>query len=377
MQLHARLFTSLDDLAPHAARWNELVRLSPGNTIFLTWEWLSAWNTFVARGLPLFIIVLFDQQDQLQAILPLYQSSFLFLKHIPYKCLRPMGDCHCGSEYPDIITAPNIIEDVLPYFEECLQANRDKWDCLYLRYAAGWTDGASRLSRLWPKKHVFFRQHEAIFSSISLPGNMEIFNREQIGSLYPLIRRQKKKLEQSGTLSISLCQQEQELPFYLDNLFRLHKKRWESVGQQGSFIRRPLMQDFYSGFSSIALNRGWLKLFALRVDDTVLAVQIGYLYNGIFYQLQEGFDPGGPGGLGNVLRHAVIEWCIANKVAEYDNLGGGEEHKLKWGAKQRTGCHLFCGSKSIKNILLTLAEIWPSGRFITEGPPTCYGHSND
>ena len=377
MHLQARLVTSLEELVPHAARWNDLVQHSPGSTIFLTWEWLSAWDTYVAGNTPLFIIAVFDEQEQLQAVLPLYQTSFRCLKFISYKCLRPMGDCHCGAEYPDLIAAPDAMEDALPCIEECLEKHRDQWDCLYFRYVSGWTDAVSRLTRLCTHKSLFFRQQETLFSSIPLPESIELFNRDISASLYPLIRRQKKKLARTGTISISLCQQEQDLPLYLDSLFRLHKKRWESVGQKGSFIRRPLMQDFYTGFAATALRQGWLKIFALRIDGTILAVQIGYLYDGIFYQLQEGFDPDEPGGLGNVLRHAVIDWCITHKVQEFDFLGGGEEHKLKWGARQRPGYHLSSGSRTPKNLLLAMADIWPSGRFITEGPPASDGHSHD
>jgi CelD/BcsL family acetyltransferase involved in cellulose biosynthesis len=377
MHLRARLFTSLEDLAPHADRWNELVQFSPGNSIFLTWEWLSAWNRHVAKDIPLFIIAVFDEQEHPQAFLPLYQSSFRLFKCISYKCLRPMGDCHCGAEYPDIISSPDAMEDALQCIDKCLEPHRDKWDCLYLPYVSGWTSAASRMARLNTHNRAFFRQRVAVFSSIPLPESIEEYNHNMLGSLYPLIRRQKKKLKQTGRISISLCQQEQDLPLYLDSLFHLHKKRWESIGQQGSFVRRPLMQDFYAGFAATALQKGWLKLFSLQIDGVTLAVQIGYLYHGVFYHLQEGFDPDGPGGIGNVLRHAVIDWCITNKVQEYDYLGGDEDHKLKWGATRRTGYHLFCGARSPKNFLLALADIWPSGRFITEGPPTSYGCSHD
>jgi len=377
MPFHARLFTNLEDLSPHASRWNELVQLSAGNSIFLTWEWLHAWSTYVAGDTRYFIVAVFDHQEQLQAVLPLYQSSFQLGKFISYKCLRPMGDCHCGAEYPDLISAPDTAEEALASINNCLHQYQEQWDCLYFRYVAGWTDAVSRLARLCTHKSLFFRQQETVFSSILLPESMELFNRGISASLYTLIRRQKKKLERTGAISISLCQQEQDLPMYLDSLFRLHKKRWQSVGQKGSFIRRPLMQDFYTRFAATALRQGWLKIFALRIDSTILAVQIGYFYDGIFYQLQEGFDPDGPGGLGNVLRHMVIDWCITHKVQEFDYLGGDEEHKLKWGARQRPGYHLFSGSRTPKNLLLAIADIWPSGRYITEGPPASYGHSHD
>jgi len=377
MQLRARVFDSFEELAPYADRWKELVPLSPGNSIFLTWEWLSAWNTHVAQGVPLYIIAVFDERGIPVAFLPLYQSSFHLLKCIRYTCLRPMGDCHCGAEYPDIIAAPARMTEVVTCIQDWLEKQRDKWDCLYFRYISGHTNAVSRLTRVIPVRRAFSRSREAVFSSITLPDNIEELDRNMSRSLSLLVRRQKRKLEQLGRLSINICQREQEISLYLDSLFNLHKKRWESVGQQGSFVRRPLMRDFYAGFAAMALAKGWLKLFSLQIDGVTLAVQIGYLYNGVFSQMQEGFDPDGPGGLGNVLRHGVLNWCINNKVKEYDYLGGNEEQKLKWGAKQRTGYHLFCGAKSWKNSVLAMADIWPTGRFIAEGPPASYGCSHD
>jgi len=374
---HFRLITSFDKLAPYADRWNELVQLSPGNTIFLTWEWLTAWNTLIAHNLPLFIIVVFDEEERPQAFLPLYQSNLQLFKYISYRCLRPMGDCHCGAEYPDIIGTPSNMAGAVSCIQNCLEEQRGNWDCLYFRYISGQTGAASRLASFTAGNRAFSRLRETVFSSISLPKSIEEYNQNMIVALYPLIRRQKKKLEQQGRLSISLCQEEQEIPLYLDSLFHLHKKRWESIGQRGSFDRRPLMRDFYTGFAFTAFQRGWLKIFSLQIDGVTRAVQIGYLYQERFYQMQEGFDPDGSGGLGNVLRHAVINWCIINKVKEYDYLSGDEEHKLKWGAVRSTGYTLFSGKKSLKNFLLAIGDFWPSGRFITEGPPVHYGCSQD
>lgn len=377
MHLRARVFNSLEELAPYADRWNEMVLLSPGNSIFLTWEWLSAWKTHVANGIPLYIVTVFDENEVPLAFLPLYESSFQLLKCIRYQCLRPMGDCHCGAEYPDIIAAPDSMTDVLTCLQEFLERQQPKWECLYFRYISGRTSAVTRLTRLIPARRAFCRSREAVFSSIALPENIEELDRNMSKSLSLLVRRQKRKLEQLGRLTINICQHDQEIPLYLDSLFDLHRKRWESVGQQGSFIRRPLMRDFYTGFAAKALEKGWLKIFALQIDSVTLAIQIGYLYHGVFSQMQEGFDPSGPGGLGNVLRHEVLKWCINNKVKEYDYLGGDEEQKLKWGAKQQIGYHLFCGAKSLKNSLLATANIWPSGRFIVEGPPASYGYSHD
>ena len=199
--------------------------ISPGNSIFLTWEWLSAWSTHVAKGISLYIVAVFDEGKIPVAFLPLYQTSFLLLKCIRYKCLRPMGDRHCGAEYPDIIAAPAGMPDVLTCIQDCLEKHQSTWDCLYFPYISGQTEAVDRLTRLSAVRRAFFRSREAVFSSITLPDHIEKLDRNMSRSLSLLVRRKKRKLEQLGRLSISFCQRDQEIPTYLDSLFNLHRKR--------------------------------------------------------------------------------------------------------------------------------------------------------
>lgn len=377
MILHARHFTTLEELTPYSERWNELLQHSEANSIFLTWEWLSSWCTIVARDISLFTILVFDEDNQVQAILPLYQSSFILLRFIPYKYLRFMGDCHCGGEYADLIVAPEIeITDVGHCIKAYLYKHRINWDCLYITNIAGWTGALHRLN-LNKKDTLFSRERKTIFSSILLPTNIEKFDSELLGSRSAVIRRQKKKLAQTGQISFGQCECQKDLPSYLNNLFTLHKKRWESAGQQGSFAKRPLMQCFYADFAPKAFDKGWLKIFTLKRDGVILAIQIGYIYEDAFYQMQEGFDPSETLGLGNILRYFVICWCIEHGITKYDFLGGNEDHKLTWGAQKKIGYNLFWAQKSLKNFPLIFANIWPSGRYITEGPPISFVKSHN
>ena len=64
--------------------------------------------------------------------------------------------------------------------------------------------------------------------------------------------------------------------------------------------------------------------------------------------------------------------CCVSRTAEgikaYDFLGEMTEHKRAWLAKERTGCDLFIGHRTIKNRLLFSGEIWPTGRFLRQAP---------
>jgi len=166
------------------------------------------------------------------------------------------------------------------------------------------------------------------------------------------------------------------LPEQLSNLFELHRRHWESIGQLGSFVRRPLMRQFYESFAPKSLRQGWLRLYVLKVDGVIQATQYGYVYDGVFHALQEGYVPKNFDGIGNVLRNLVFKECIEEGLQEYDFLGGFTEHKRLWRAEPREGYNLFIGRRSLKNQLLFWKNIWPTGRFIQEGRPANEGRSH-
>jgi len=114
----------------------------------------------------------------------------------------------------------------------------------------------------------------------------------------------------------------------------------------------------------VAREKGWLRIYGLSAGGALKAVQLGYAYNGVFYQIQEGFDPEFTPGAGNVLRAAIIEDCISGKLKGYDFLGEMTEHKKRWSAAPRSGCHLFIGNRKIKNAVLFHGGIWPTGRYL-------------
>ena len=137
------------------------------------------------------------------------------------------------------------------------------------------------------------------------------------------------------------------------------------------------MKRFYKSFAPKSLREGWLRLYVLTVDGVVKAVQYGYAYGNVYCSIQEGYDPKGCNGIGNVLRNRVFKACIREGLQEYDFLGGFTSHKRHWGAKQRYGVNILIGKISLKNSLLFWKNIWPTGRFIQEGRPANEGRSND
>ena len=81
----------------------------------------------------------------------------------------------------------------------------------------------------------------------------------------------------------------------------------------------------------MALARGWLRLFVLRLNGKPAASLYGFRYNGVFYFYQSGFDPAyRKHSVGLVTMALTIKAALEEGAEECDLLHGGEEYKFHW-----------------------------------------------
>lgn len=348
-----------------AREWDELLRDAPGASIFQSWEWIETWLETVHPTARMMLLTVRDG-PRLVAAAPLYRSRMRLLRLLGYDCLRVLGDQFSGAEYPDLLVRGGYQDRVIARLVAELARGRQRWDCLWLPNVAGWTGAAERLRALATEGgcHLFERQRD--FAVLPLPATHDAFFAALSGNARSTLRRQQKRLEETHAVSFERCERVEQLGEHLCALFELHALRWSEEGQSGSFARKPLMRRFYERFAPRALERGWLRLFALRLNGEIQAVQYGYAFNGTYMQLQEGFNPAAEAGLGNVLRNRSIAACIEERLHTYDFLGGFSEHKRRWGAVQKTGCDLWIGRRSLKNALLFHRPVWPTGRYLSD-----------
>lgn len=360
----AVLIETREELEELASQWNILLHASEADTIFLTWEWISSWLKTVLPDASLMVAAVRDPEQHLVALAPFYRSRFHLFGCIPYQCLRMLGDTNSGAEYPDIIVKRDMEEMVLPLIARIYSEHARKWDWVWLSNIAGWTGALKRLSNVFQQTTITIKKTPYSFSSLHLPSSWVDFVSLLPKGRASILQRQEQRAIRKHTLEVHRCCRTEELPSFLDSFFRLHVKRWQEKGQEGSFARWPRMDDFYRDFAFKALENGWLAFFTLEVDGIPTASQYGYIYNNIYHQLQEGYDPEGLPGLGNVLRAKSIQWCIGQNIQEYDFLGLHSPHKASWGSVERWGWRLFLGRRTIHSLLLKCAGIWPSGRFV-------------
>ncbi len=370
MALSVHLVTSAEELETLQFDWNVLHARSLSPTIFLSWEWMVSWLEAVYPEAQLFILLIRDAGNTLVAVAPFYRTGFTLLAGHCYKTLRCIGDCHAGAEYPDIIVQKGYEEAACKEIAAFLRHKDDVWDWAWFPNIATWTGAGDRLRSCFSAdKLSFCHLREKDFSTMLLPGSWDEYMGGFSRQRRSLLRRQQRKAAQKYDLQITVCSNRHQLDTFLHQLFRLHKKRWLLRGHEGAFVKAPPMKAFHQKMALRALDKGWLAFFSLTAGDRVVAIQYGYVYDAVFSQVQEGFDPDGPAGTGNILRMYVIRWCIEHRIREYDFLGGFGKHKAQWQAKKRIGHELFVGKKCLRNLLFSHLPFWPTGRYINQGRP--------
>jgi CelD/BcsL family acetyltransferase involved in cellulose biosynthesis len=357
------LVETWSDLASLQEDWDCLLERTRSDVLFLTWAWIEAWHDVMRDVVRPFVLVARDSTGRLRGVAPFYVAPYHFLRLIPCRALRILGDHHTGAEYGDWIVDADREAEVGLALAAALAARRHRWDFVWMPNVPAFTGARERLVSACLPAGLGVRERGMEFSAARLPRGYEEFWRALSSNARSSIQRQRRRTYHLG-LSLARCTETHQLPAFLEALDSLNHRRWSAKALTGTFRRKPEELAFYRRFTRDALSRGWLRFFALKLGDEFKAIQFGYAYKGSFLQLQEGFDPSGPPGLGNVLRDKVIESCIREGLTTYDFLGQHTEHKRRWRARVRPGCDLLISHRRPLSAALGRAGVWPTGRFL-------------
>ena len=97
------------------------------------------------------------------------------------------------------------------------------------------------------------------------------------------------------------------------------------------------MRAFQDDATRRALDRGWLRMYVLRLNDEIAAVMYGFFYNRQFYFYQHGFDDRyARHSIGLVLMALTLRAAIDEGAQAFDLLWGTEGYKSLWAREART-----------------------------------------
>src|SRR3954452_6597834 len=240
--------------------WTALWGRVPGATPFQSPAWLMAWWKHFETGEPRVLTA--RAGERLAGVLPLYELSE------PGVCkLLPIG---IGlSDYIDALVDP---------------ARADAGEALL----AAITDVPD-----WEECHLSDRPVGGVLRDVGGPAALQEERSETVpcpvltlppeaAALETIVpRKTLRDLRQAASRAEAACGVRIEtagadtLRSMLDDLFRLHEARWRSRGEPG-VLADPAVQAFHRDAARALGAEGMLRLYRMRIGDTVAAVYYGF-----------------------------------------------------------------------------------------------------
>ena len=314
--------------------WDSLLQSSEAASPFLTWEWLHPWWRHLSGSSRLRMLTA-DAGHRLIAVAPFRVTRGV----ARLRCLDLLGTGEAGSDYLDVITRSGFDAEGLDAIERFVVAQNMALRLTHLSSSAAAVRLANRLER---RRWSEVTTPGGICPYIPLAGHTWDSYLATLGASHRAnVRRRLRALEQKFDVRFEQVSADHDRREALERLTHYHERRFAA---RGSAFRTASLRAFHDEATRRFLDRGWLRMFVLRVNDAPAAVMYGFLYNRTFYFYQHGFDESyQQHSIGLVLMALSIRTAIEEGAAEFDMLWGTEPYKFLWArhVRELRNLHLF------------------------------------
>lgn len=322
--LAAELVDTESGLEALRPEWEALRRRVPGATPFQSPFWLLPWWRCFGTGLPR-IATLRDADRRLLGLLPLY----LLLDGAARKLL-PIG---AGiTDYHDALLAADAPRDAAgALLRTVLAGSADAMICDLIELPPG---AALRDAATPPGWRAAWAEGPPC-PVLALPGAGTGLRGAVPARTLRKLRMNRHRAGRIGGWTVETAGSG-TLPGLLDELVRLHTRRWEGRGEAG-VLADPDVLAFHRAAAPGLLEAGLLRLRALRLQGRVAAVIYALLAgpDRILFYLS-GFDAAwAHQSPGTILLGEMLEEAVREGRREAHFLRGGEAYKYAWGAADR------------------------------------------
>jgi CelD/BcsL family acetyltransferase involved in cellulose biosynthesis len=309
--------------------WDELLQSSASNNPFLTFDWLYGWWTHFGSPDTLRLIVV-RSDEELIAIAPL---RLITTPLYWFSRLEFLGTGDAGSDYLDLIVRRGTEAGALAAIAGFLSSEKLALRLTHLPPASLAAQLAERLATSgWS-------------SSLAPDGTCPIVNLDghtfdsflgTLGASHRAnVRRRLRALERQFDVRFERVTGHEERQTMLRALAGFHATRYADRGGSTAFSS-PSVMAFHEDVTCRALDSGWLRMYALRLDDSIAAVLYGFNYGDRFYFYQHGHDDAfASHSVGLALMALTINAAIDDGASEFDMLWGTEPYKALWARSAR------------------------------------------
>ena len=308
-------FEALDE-----ARWNGLLTRAGHPSIFLSWQWQTAWTRAFLGGRALHLLRVADDAGTLAGLLPLYEEG---------EGVRRLVGGVDVSDYLDLITPSGLEEEVWQALLQHRAGEASEWDLHAIRAASPTREIVPRLcAGMGLEAEV---ETEDRCPVLELPPSWEAYLEGLSGKDRHELRRKMRKLERE--LPGTSVRSQATLDGWdgaLAEFLRLH--RLSKVGKARFMDER--MEAFFQDATHALAAAGWARLWFLDWNGAAVASFLCFEHAGSVGLYNSGFDPTHAKlAPGIVLLAHVIRDAIERGVPVFDFLRGEESYKYAFGPR--------------------------------------------
>jgi len=362
--ISVRTVVDLTGLEALSGAWNKLLQKSGDtNSLFLTYEWVSAVCRHFGNNILLNIVVI-EKDHQPIGIFPLKKVIYRlgFLKFHVLETIGTQNDNLVGF-FPEE-NQEEVINALMTYLSGELKNSNH---IVKLELVP---DDCSFVRLLREKMPQFSADLVHMENTVTLAPYIDINTRwEQYFKSLSKNRRKRlrrvlKHAESNHDIEYGQFRSDM-INAGLDRLFELHTRRWKLLNIRSPFMETE-MRQFYHEVAAGFDESGWLHFTYLKIDGNISSLIFAVNYNCKLYSFTIARDLDFSGlNLGHLHHYYLIKEAFDKRLTEFDFLRGDELHKFHWTHQWRKyqrliiagAAHSSGSNIRFKNILLRLSEI--------------------
>ena len=306
--------------------WNELVFRSVSNTVFATWEWQKHWWAAYGGASPLWVLEARDEAGQLRGLAPFFVEE----REGVGRVLRLVGS-EDVTDYLDLIVDRDHAQPVYEALLAFLVVHQAQYELIDLANIPAQSLTMTCFVDLAKAQNFDITlQQQEVCPLIQLPETFEAYIEALDSKQGRELRRKLRKTEGFEGVGWYIVTPQHDLDRELGTFFHLMAS---SKTYKEGFLQDVRHTHFFKGMARAMLERGWLQLAFLTVDDEAVASYFNFDYDNQILVYNSGLlqDKYGALSAGIVLLALTIRHAIENKRKVFDFLRGNEVYKYHMG----------------------------------------------
>jgi len=331
--------------------WNELLRTSSNNSVFLTWEWMWTWWNIYRGENSLYIIVAYSERDELVGIAPLMLKAIkAYGMQVQTLQFISSGE-ETTPDYLNFMIKRGHEEEFVKSLFGFLKDKKTEWDIINLKDMKKDTVMLDIMNALVKGKYHYSIINSGKCVYVELPQTWETYLEMLSRKSRYNIWKKEREISKKYKIEFSVIDNNEELESTMKKLSELHAKRMYVKGVSGESVK-PIFWQFHEEIAKKYSDNGWLFIGVLKLNGVIVACQYAYQYNKILFHYQSGIDPGFSKYSVGLLSNAyMIRESIKRGFKEYDFLRGNEVYKTHWAKNTRSTIELHLWNNNARACL--------------------------